>query len=143
DADIVDHPILQVAGRVHRIALQAVTEVVDHVTLTVGTEVAGAGVADLAIVAGDEEAVTVDGQVQGVLGVVDVALVEQLRYVAQQHAAALRVGSGTKHRGGIDVGEFGTRLLEARSASVGDVVAGDVEVAGGCPQTAETDIERH
>jgi len=63
--------------------------------------------------------------------------------VGQQHTTALRVGAGAKHRRGIDVGEFGARLFEASGAGVGDIVAGDIEVTGGCSQTAETDIESH
>lgn len=143
DLEVGDHAVLQLAVRPDGIALQAVAVVVDDEILLVGIEVAGAGVADRPVVAGDEEAVAVDGQVQHAVGRVDVALLEHLRDVREQHAAALRVAARTQHRGGVDVGELRAGLLEAYGAGVGDVVAGDVQAAGGRLDAAQADVETH
>ena len=105
------------------------------------TEVAGARVTDRTVIADRKEPIAIDSQIKGVLGVVDVPLIEQLRNVSQQHTTALRVRARPQHRGRINVGELSPRLLEADGARVGNIVAGDIEVTGCSPKAAQTDIE--
>ena len=106
--NVTNHAILQIAVAIHRIALQLVTEVIHHKAFLIGTEIAGAGIADIAIVAGNKEAIAVNGQIQTVLRVVDIALLELLRHIREQHTATLWVGAAAEHRGRIDIGKLRT-----------------------------------
>src|SRR5690606_1266313 len=90
-----------------------------------------------------EEAVAIDGQVQAVAGVVDVALGELLGDGGGAYAGAGNLAAGAENGGRVDVGELGARTLEAGGGDVGDVVAGNGEVLVGRSQTAQSDVERH
>ena len=136
-------PRLDITVVVNRIALEVIAEIVDQIAFFVRAEIAGAGVAQRTVVADLKKAIAVDGEVQRVLGVVDVALVELLRHVRKKHPTALRVFASTKDRRCVDVRKLCTRLFEARSPSVGDVVTRDIEVFAGGTHAAEADIERH
>src|SRR5690606_21242953 len=90
-----------------------------------------------------EEAVAIDGQVQAVAGVVDVALGELLGDGGGAYAGAGNLAAGAENGGRVDVGELGARALEAGGGDVGDVVAGNGEILVGRGQTAQSDVERH
>src|SRR5690606_2345428 len=117
--------------------------VVDDEAFAIGTKVAGTGVAQRPVLAGDKEAVAVDGQVQAVLGVVDIALSKDLGHVVQHHAAALGIAARAQNRGSIDITELGPCSLEADGAGVGDVVTCDIQIGRCRPDTTEPNIERH
>src|SRR5690606_34279871 len=143
-AQISRHAFIQLAGhRIDAVPLQALAIVIDDKTFLVGAEVAGTGVAQSAVVAGDEKAVAVDRQIQAVFRVVDIALSEYLRDIVEHDPAALRITARTQNRSRIDVAKLRTRALEAYSTGVGNVVTGDIQIGRCRPDTTETDIERH
>src|SRR5690606_16895377 len=79
DPQVRGHPFIDATGHgIAPITLQALALVVDYKSFAVGTKVAGTGVAQRPVLAGDKEAVAVDGQVQTVFGVVDIALSKDL-----------------------------------------------------------------
>ncbi len=106
DTQVAAHAGLQQPLRIGGVALQLVAIVIDDETVLVGTEVTCPGVLDGAVVAGHEEAVAIDAHVQGILGGVDGALVEQLPNVAQQHTATLSILAGAQYGGRIQILEL-------------------------------------
>src|SRR5690606_22540227 len=81
--------------------------------------------------------------IEAVAGDADVALVELLRDGVNQHAAAGGARTAAEDRIGVDVAEFGARLLEAGGAGVGNVVAGHRQILVGGAQAAKCDVEGH
>ncbi len=134
---VTDGAGLQVAGGIGGVTLEALAQAVGDVAVLVGAEDAGAGVADVAIAgAGDEEAATGDGQIEGAVGRGQrAALADALGGADHFHAHGLGLG--------IQAAEVGTRGLEAHGAGVGDVVADGVELFVDGGQAGQGDIEAH
>ena len=93
-------------------------------------QLAVARVHGLRAVGEGEEAVTVDRQVQGVIGGGQAAGFEVLHH-ARDLGAQADVGAG------VHIGELRGRAFEAHGLGVGNVVADYVEVGGRCRQTTE------
>ncbi|MNN38857.1 hypothetical protein D3C81_1528710 [compost metagenome] len=144
DLQIGQHALLDLAGRIGSVALQAQAVRGDHKVVLVSLESTGTGVDARAVVGEDEKALPLDTHVQHVARAIDVTLGELLRDRRQTHAIADLVLAHTQAIGaGINVGELGTRGFEASGVDVGDVVAGNVQLFVGCVQTAKADIKRH
>src|SRR5690606_8890890 len=92
----------------------------------------------------DEEAITVDREVEGIIGGGQVALGEGLAHRTERAAGAgLLARYRTRKRSRIDVGEDRSASFEAHRIGVGDVVRNDVQGLGGNVEAAQTLLERH
>ena len=137
-----DHEVVQLAlieaGRTRDrgINLQALALGVLHDAVGVQAEGANARIEPGAVVAGDEEAVAADGEVELARGDFDVALRKLLPDVRQAHAVADTHGIAREY-----VGELGAGAFEARRVGVGDVVGGDLQVGGGRIESAERNLK--
>ncbi|MNC25659.1 hypothetical protein D3C75_737560 [compost metagenome] len=144
DLQIGEHALLDLASRVGGIALQAQAVRGNHEVVLAGLESTRTGVHARAVIGQHEEALPLNPHVQHVAGGVDVTLGELLGNGCQAHAITHLVLAHAQAVGaGVDIGELGTRRLEAVGVDVGDVVAGDIQLLVCCVQTAKADIERH
>ncbi|MOA12186.1 hypothetical protein D3C78_1321590 [compost metagenome] len=143
DLQVGQHAVDDLAVFIDTVAAQAQAVSSDDVVVLVGLEGTGAGVAERAVVAQHEEALTLDAHVQHVAGVVDFTVLELLRYRCQAHTVTDVAGANAQLVGRVDVGEFRARRFETGGGDVGDVVAGHVQLLVGCIETAKADVERH
>ena len=133
------HPVL-----VHRIARQALARGVDDVAALVELELPFPGIGDgAAVVRHAEEAATIDAQVQRVVGGGQRTLRELLRNCTHFGADARRDVGNPVHRGGVHIGELGTRCLEADGTGVGNVMADRVQMARRCIQAGKPLLKCH
>ncbi|MCY1421849.1 hypothetical protein D9M71_375140 [compost metagenome] len=141
DLQVGQHAIDDLAVLVHTVAAQTQAVGGHHVIVFIGLKRTGTGVAERAVVAQDEKALTLDTHVQHVAGVGDITVGELLRYRGQTYAVTNTLATDAKLVGRVDVGEFRTRRLETGGGNVGNVVAGHVQLFVGCIETAKADIE--
>ena len=124
-------------------ALDAHALVVDNKAVLVHTKLTRSGVPDLTAVVEHKEAIAIDGQIQAIIGEADITLTEILLDVLNPDPITDGIRSGAQKTAGIEIPELGLAAFEADSAGIGNVVTGDVQINGRCPQAAESCIESH
>ncbi len=105
--------------------------IVDHIAVFIELEGTGTGVGAIQVgqtVRGHKEAVTLNSQIQCVIGKLQRPLVELLSNCTCRHTVT-DLGLGIDKNGvGVDIRKLGTGLFKAHGVNVGNVVGGDVQV---------------
>src|SRR5690606_18642316 len=122
---------LSVGGK----ALQPHVGVVDDIAVAVHAKGTRPGITAFAGIVDDEKSLAIDGQVQAVFGERQITLTKILADVLHPNPITDLGGAAVQEAVGIKVAKFRPRLLEAGGAGIGDVVARDLQVSRGSPDT--------